>query len=67
MSKKIRIGITIGDFNGIGPEVIIKALSNSKITEHITAIIYGSSKVMAYHKNIVKNNNFSCSKIKVAL
>ena len=59
MSKKIRIGITIGDFNGIGPEVIIKALSNSKVTEHITAIIYGSSKVMAYHKNIVKDNNFS--------
>ena len=59
MSKKIRIGITIGDFNGIGPEVIIKALSNPKLSEFVTPIIYGSSKVMAYHKNIVKNNNFS--------
>jgi 4-hydroxythreonine-4-phosphate dehydrogenase len=59
MSKKIKLGITIGDFNGIGPEIIIKALSNQQLLEYITPVIYGSSKVMAYHKNIVKNNNFS--------
>jgi len=59
MSKKVKIGISIGDYNGIGPEVIIKALSHPVVLEHITPVIYGSSKVMAYHKNIVKNNNFS--------
>ena len=59
MSKKIKVGITQGDFNGIGPEVIIKALSRGNILDHITPVIFGSSKVMAYHKNIVKNNNFS--------
>lgn len=59
MSKKIKLGITIGDFNGIGPEVIIKALSNQKLLDHFTPVIYGSSKLMAYHKNIVKNHNFS--------
>lgn len=59
MSKKIKIGISIGDFNGIGPEVIIKALSNPMIMEHFIPVIYGSSKVLAYHKNIVKNANFS--------
>ena len=58
------IGITIGDMNGIGPEVIIKALSHPKITEHFTPIIYGSSKVMAYHKNIVKDHNFTFVSIK---
>jgi len=64
MSKKIKIGITIGDINGVGPEVIIKALSHPKMTDHFTPIIYGSSKVMAYHKNIVKDQNFTFVSIK---
>ncbi len=60
---KVKIGITIGDMNGIGPEVIIKALAGNPITQHIIPIIYGSSKVMAYHKNIVKNVDFGFSTI----
>jgi len=51
----LKIGITIGDFNGIGPEVIIKALSDERFASKFTPIIYGSSKVMAYHKNIVND------------
>ena len=58
---KLKIGITTGDINGIGPEVIIKALDNEKITEHCTIIIYGSSKSMSYHKNIVSPRYFSFS------
>jgi len=57
--QKLKIGITIGDINGIGPEVIIKTLDNPKMLEFCTPIIYGSSKVMSYHKNIVKPDNFS--------
>ncbi len=57
--RKLKIGITIGDINGIGPEVIIKAFSNPKLLELCVPIIYGSSKVMSYHKNIVKTHDFS--------
>ena len=64
MAKKIKIGITIGDINGIGPEIIIKALSHPKITDFFTPIIYGSSKAIAYHKNIVKDSNFNFVSIK---
>ncbi len=53
----IKIGITIGDINGVGPEVIIKALSNPKLLEFFTPIVYGSYKVLSYHKNIVNNSN----------
>ncbi len=53
----IKIGITIGDINGIGPEVIIKALSNQKLLEYFIPIVYGSYKVLSYHKNIVNNSN----------
>lgn len=52
----MKIGISIGDINGIGPEVIIKALSDPRIIKSFTPIIYGSYKVMSYHKNIVKES-----------
>ncbi|RME96966.1 MAG: 4-hydroxythreonine-4-phosphate dehydrogenase PdxA [Bacteroidetes bacterium] len=51
--QKPTIGISIGDINGIGPEVIIKTLQHPDITSLLTPIIYGSSKVISYHKNIV--------------
>lgn len=53
----MKIGITIGDLNGIGPEVIIKAMSDPRILATFTPVIYGSYKVMSYHKNIVKESN----------
>jgi 4-hydroxythreonine-4-phosphate dehydrogenase len=46
-----RIGITIGDINGIGPEVIIKALSSPSINKICIPIIYGSSKHLSAYKN----------------
>ncbi|MEL6122086.1 MAG: 4-hydroxythreonine-4-phosphate dehydrogenase PdxA [Bacteroidota bacterium] len=55
---KIKVGITIGDINGIGPEVIIKSLSNEMMLNECTPVIYGSSKVLGYHKNIVQDNGF---------
>lgn len=51
--EKLRIGISIGDINGIGLEVILKTVANPKILDYCTPIIYGSSKVVSYHKNIV--------------
>lgn len=66
MAKKIKIGITIGDINGIGPEVIIKALAHPKMTDYFTPVIYGSSKAIAYHKNIVKESNFTFVSVKHA-
>lgn len=56
---KPRIGITIGDINGIGPEVIIKTLENEYILSQCIPIVYGSAKVLGYHKNIVDTNSFS--------
>lgn len=55
----IRAGITTGDFNGIGPEVIIKTLAHPSITQLCTPVIYGSSKVISYHKNIVNPGDFN--------
>jgi len=51
--ENIKVGISIGDVNGIGPEVIIKALSHRNLLKNITPIIYGSSKVISYYKNML--------------
>lgn len=51
--EKQKIGISIGDINGVGLEVILKTLNNKNILDMCTPIIYGSSKVVSYHKNIV--------------
>lgn len=55
---KPKIGFTIGDVNGIGPEVLIKIFSDDRIFNQCTPIIYGSSKVVSYHKNIVDPREF---------
>lgn len=51
---KVRVGISIGDFNGIGPEVIMKSLKDKMITEFFTPIIFGSGKLFTYQKNVFK-------------
>ena len=47
---KIKVGITQGDINGVGYEVILKTLSDPRIAEMCTPVVYGSSKVAAYHR-----------------
>ncbi|MDE7396092.1 MAG: 4-hydroxythreonine-4-phosphate dehydrogenase PdxA [Muribaculum sp.] len=49
-SKKIKVGITLGDINGIGPEVVLKALSDSRMAELCTPVIYGPVKVAEYFR-----------------
>ncbi|MFK7932584.1 MAG: 4-hydroxythreonine-4-phosphate dehydrogenase PdxA [Saprospiraceae bacterium] len=51
--KKLKIGISMGDMNGVGLEVILKTLHNRKMLDMCVPVIYGSSKVVSYHKNIV--------------
>ncbi|MEG1563559.1 MAG: 4-hydroxythreonine-4-phosphate dehydrogenase PdxA [Bacteroides sp.] len=58
--SKIRIGITQGDINGVGYEVILKTFSDPVMFELCTPIIYGSPKVAAYHrKSMDLPTNFS--------
>lgn len=49
-NNKIKIGITQGDVNGIGYEVILKAFDDPTMLELCTPIVYGSPKVMTYHR-----------------
>lgn len=62
--RNIRVGISIGDINGISVEIIIKALSDNRILEDITPVIYGSGKVLSYHKKAINEKNFQFLSVK---
>ena len=55
MDRKIVVGITQGDGNGIGYEVIIKALADERILDFCTPVIYGSSKIFGFYKKLIHN------------
>ena len=52
-NDKIVVGITQGDSNGIGYEVIIKALADPRILDQFTPVIYGSSKLFGFYRKTI--------------
>lgn len=62
--KKIVAGISQGDINGIGYEVIMKTLMDAEINDSCIPVIYGSPKVAAYHRKTLNINNFSFNNIR---
>jgi 4-hydroxythreonine-4-phosphate dehydrogenase len=55
-SDKIKVGISIGDLNGIGIEVILKTFEDNRVLEFCTPIIFGSTKTVSYHKKVLHLN-----------
>lgn len=63
-NKKIRVGITQGDINGVGCEIIMKTFAqNSKVIDLCTPIVYGSTKTLAYYRNALKLNHITSNAI----
>ena len=63
-SDKPILGITLGDYNGVGPEVILKTMADSRITKICTPVIYGSNKILLKYKKLleIEEINFQISK-----
>jgi len=53
MRKKPRIAITMGDLNGIGPEIVVKALGSEEIQELCEPVVFGSAQVLERAKRLV--------------
>ncbi len=53
MEKPI-IGITLGDYNGVGPEVILKALQGNHLNKLCTPVVYGSMRVLNRYKFLLE-------------
>lgn len=62
--NKPKIGITVGDINGIGPEIIIKALADNRLLNYFVPVIYGSTKILSYYRKALHANDFNYSQVK---
>jgi len=59
-AENIIVGISLGDLNGIGGEVVLKTFEDSRILEFCTPVIFASSKVLSFLKNHFKSTiNFN--------
>lgn len=56
MSNQIRIGISHGDINGVGYELILKTFADERLLELFVPVIYGSSKSVSYHRKVLNAN-----------
>ncbi len=65
--QKIRVGITQGDINGIGYEIILKTLADNRMNDLCVPIIYGSSRVASYYRKLISSmENFNVNVINAA-
>lgn len=63
MSSKPIVGITLGDYNGIGPEVIIKTLEDERLYRFATVVVYGQKHVLSFYTKLLKIQNFSIHEV----
>ena len=65
MNEKIRIGITQGDSNGIGYEIIIKTLADVRLLDICVPVVYGSTKAMSYYRKLLNADPITYSSITI--
>lgn len=62
--QKPIIGISIGDINGIGVEVTLKALSDNRVYKSFTPVIYGHGKVITFYRKLMSLEDFNFTQIR---
>ncbi len=58
------IGITLGDFNGIGPEVTLKALAGGHLSRICTPVLYGSTKILSRYRKLLELDDLQLHSIR---
>ena len=61
--SKIKVGVSIGDLNGIGLETIIKTFKDNRMMDFCTPIIFGSAQVASIHRKAIEMQDFSFNTI----
>ncbi|MCB0512289.1 MAG: 4-hydroxythreonine-4-phosphate dehydrogenase PdxA [Bacteroidetes bacterium] len=62
--EKIRVGITIGDAAGVGPEIIMKTFSDDRLFKQFTPIVFGNPRVFSFYKKALNIEKFQYASIK---
>lgn len=63
MERRYKVGITLGDYNGVGPEVIIKALEEERMFRNCSFIIYGHRSILSFYVKQLKLQNFNMQEV----
>lgn len=58
------IGITIGDINGVGPEIIIRTFSDNRILDICTPVVFASGKTINFYRKIMGEGHFNYQNIR---
>ena len=58
ITHKPVVGITIGDINGIGPEVILKTFQDQRILSYITPVVFACKSLMNYYTRLLDIRDF---------
>ena len=64
MNDKPVIGVTIGDFNGIGPELILKTFSNELVFNYCTPVIYANTYIFKHYANLLDHSPLNFNIVK---
>lgn len=64
MDRKLIVGITIGDYNGIGPEVIIRTLEDERMFRNADFVIYGHKSILSFYAKHMKSQHFQSHEVK---
>lgn len=62
----VKVGISMGDFNGIGMEVIIKTFMDNRMMQLCTPIVYSASRIASFHRKALGIADFSFNIIRDA-
>ncbi len=62
--NKIKVGISIGDIAGVGPEIIIKTFEDDRIYKHCIPVLFGNPKVIGYYRKAMNIEHFKYSTIR---
>jgi 4-hydroxythreonine-4-phosphate dehydrogenase len=63
-NEKIRVGISIGDISGIGPEVIIKTFLDERMYKICTPVVFTSPKVLSFYRKLFDAQKFQFTQVK---
>jgi 4-hydroxythreonine-4-phosphate dehydrogenase len=62
-SKKIKVGISVGDINGVGLEIILKTFNDGRILDMCTPVVFCSNRAASFYRKILNFKNFNIHSI----
>ncbi len=65
-NRKIKIGISVGDINGVGLEVILKTFNDGRIMDMCTPVVFGSNRSASFYRKVLNFKNFNIHSINTA-